>query len=62
MPYTIAIVSSVLVYVWFLESALPRDFVFVPAALVVALTIHHDRRRREWGFSWPAFVPGLGRA
>ena len=62
MPYTIAIVSSVLVYVWFLEAALPRDVVFVPAALVVALTILHDRRHREWGFSWPAFVPGLWRA
>jgi membrane protease YdiL (CAAX protease family) len=62
VPYTIAIVSSVLVYVWFLEAALPRDFVFVPAALVVMLTIDHDRRRREWGFSWPAFVPGLWRA
>jgi membrane protease YdiL (CAAX protease family) len=62
VPYTIAIVSSVLVYVWFLESALPRDFVFVPAGLVVALSIHHDFRHREWGFSWPALPPGLWRA
>jgi membrane protease YdiL (CAAX protease family) len=62
LPYTIAILSSVLVYVWFLEGALPRNFVLVPAALVVALTIHYDLRHREWGFSWPAFAPGLWRA
>jgi len=62
LPYTIAIVSSVLVYVWFVEGRLPRDLVFVPAAVVVALTIHHDFRHREWGFSWPAFAPGLWRA
>jgi membrane protease YdiL (CAAX protease family) len=62
LPYTIAIVSSVLVYVWFLEGALPRNFVLVPTAMVVALTIHYDLRHREWGFSWPAFVPGLWRA
>jgi len=62
VPHTIAIVSSVLVYVWFLEAALPRDFVFVPAGLIVALSIHHDLRHREWGFSWPALAPGLWRA
>ena len=27
MPYTIAVVSSVVVYVWFLERVLPREFV-----------------------------------
>ncbi len=62
MPHTIAIVSSVLIYVWLLEAALPRDFVLVPAAVVVALAVHHDRRHREWGFSWPAFAPALWRA
>ena len=62
MPHTIAIVGSVLVYVWFLEGTLPREYVFVPGGLVVALTIHHDFRHHQWGFSWPAFVPGLWRA
>jgi membrane protease YdiL (CAAX protease family) len=62
VPYTIAIVSSVLVYVWFLESVLPRDFVVVPAAIVVGLTIHYDVRHHEWGLSWPAFASGLWRA
>ena len=62
MPYTIAIVASVLVYVWFLEGTLPRDFVFVPGVLVVALTVLHNLRQGKWGFSWPALGPGLWRA
>lgn len=62
MPYTIAIVASVLVYVWFLEGALPREFVFVPGVLVVALTVLHNLRHGKWGFSWPALGPGLWRA
>ena len=62
MPYTIAIVASVLVYVWFLEGTLPRDFVFVPGVLVVALTVLHDFRHGQWGFSWSALGPGLARA
>jgi membrane protease YdiL (CAAX protease family) len=60
--YTIAIVGAVLVYVWFLEATLPRGFVLVPVFLILGLTIHHDRRQAEWGFSWRALAPGLWRA
>lgn len=62
MPYTIAIVASVLVYVWFVEGTLPRDLVFVPGVLVVGLTVLHNLRHGKWGFSWPALGPGLWRA
>ena len=51
-----------LVYVWFFEGRVPREVVFVPGGLVIGLSIHHDFRHREWGFSWPAFLPGLWRA
>ncbi len=62
VPYTIAIVATVLVYVWFLEGALPREFVLVPSTVVVALTIRYNFRRGHWGFSWSALGPGLWRA
>jgi len=59
MPFTIAILSSILAFTWLLEPALPDSAVFVPAALVVGLTIWHDARRREWGFAPRALAPGL---
>lgn len=61
MPFTAAIVGTVLVYVWAAEGRTPRALVLVPAAVVVLLTAWHDRRRGEWGVSWRAFVPGLWR-
>src|SRR5688572_13997211 len=60
MPFTAAIVASVLVYVWLVEGNAPRAAVYIPAALVVALTALHNARRGEWGFSWRALRPGLG--
>jgi len=59
MPFTISIVAAVLAYVWFVEGRAPREAVFVPAALVVLLTIWHDARHREWGFAPRALLPGL---
>jgi membrane protease YdiL (CAAX protease family) len=61
MPFTAAIVGSVLLYVWALEGHVPRTFVVVPGAIVVLLTLWHDARHREWGLSWRALVPGLWR-
>jgi membrane protease YdiL (CAAX protease family) len=61
MPFTAAIVGTVLVYVWAAEGHTPRAFVLVPATIVVLLTAWHNRPRREWGFGWRAFVPGLWR-
>ncbi len=62
VPFTVAIVASVLVYIWFLEGRTPRELVFLPGALVVLLTTWHDKRRGEWGFSAGALAPGLWRA
>jgi len=59
MPFTAAIVIVVLSYTWLVEGHAARGFVYVPAALVVMLTIWHDLRHREWGFSWRALGPGL---
>jgi membrane protease YdiL (CAAX protease family) len=62
VPFTAAIVASVLIYVWFLEGRTPRELAFLPGSLVVFLTILHDRRRGEWGFSTRDLGPGLWRA
>jgi hypothetical protein len=59
LPYTGAIVGSVLVYVWGVEGRADRAFVFVAAAVVVGLTVLHDARSGEWGFDPQALLPGL---
>jgi membrane protease YdiL (CAAX protease family) len=62
LPFTAGIVGSVLIYVWLIEGHAPRSVVYVPGAIVVALTIWHDYRQGEWGFSRAALRPGLWRA
>ena len=62
MPFTTAIVGSVLVYIWLIEGRLPRDLVVVPAAIVVILTLVHNARTGEWGFAPRALPPGLWRS
>jgi membrane protease YdiL (CAAX protease family) len=59
MPFSAAIVVAVLLYTWFVEGHVAGSFVYVPGALVVMLTVWHDLRYREWGFSWRALGPGL---
>ena len=56
MPFTAVIVGVVLVQIWVVEGRAPREFVYLAAGVVVALTACHDWRRREWGF-----VPGATR-
>jgi membrane protease YdiL (CAAX protease family) len=62
MPFTIAIVGSVLVYVWLVEGRLPREAVLVPGTLVVLLAVWHNLLHGDWGFSRRALRPGLGYA
>ncbi len=62
MPFTVPILASLLVYVWFVEPKVGRGAVLVPAAVLIILTVWHDIRHREWGFSWRALAPGLWRA
>jgi membrane protease YdiL (CAAX protease family) len=59
MPFTIAIVAAVLVYIWFVEGRAPAEAVYLPSALVIALTLWHDARHGDWGWSWRALLPGL---
>jgi membrane protease YdiL (CAAX protease family) len=59
VPFTVAIVGAVLVYVWFVEGHAAREYVYAPAGLVVLLTIWHDARHHEWGFAWRPLGRGL---
>jgi membrane protease YdiL (CAAX protease family) len=59
MPFTTAIMACVMTYVWIIEPNVSRNAVLVPVAAVVILTAWHALRHREWGFSGPAFFPGL---
>jgi membrane protease YdiL (CAAX protease family) len=60
MPFTTAIVASVLIYVWLVEGTTADELVYIPGALVVGLAVWHNVRRHEWGFSWHRFWRGLG--
>jgi membrane protease YdiL (CAAX protease family) len=62
VPFTLAIMAAVLVYVWAIEPNTGRTAVLIPAAALVILTTWHNLRSGEWGFSWRAFAPGLWRA
>ena len=55
MAFTLSIVATVLVYIWFIEGH-GDDRQHVAAAIVVGLTIWHDVKYREWGFDWKAFA------
>lgn len=61
MPFTTATLGCILGYVWLVEPHAPREAVFVPAILVLVLTIWHNARRGEWGLAGSAFLPGLWR-
>jgi membrane protease YdiL (CAAX protease family) len=59
VPFTVSIVVSVLIYIWLVEGRAPREFVYVPSAIIVGLTAWYNLQHRGWGFSWPALLPGL---
>jgi membrane protease YdiL (CAAX protease family) len=61
VPYTLAIVCSVLVHVWLLEQRWPREVVVVTGGLIIALTIRYDLQHREWGLARHALASGLVR-
>jgi membrane protease YdiL (CAAX protease family) len=62
MPFTVAIMACLLVYVWLIEPSVSRSAVLIPAAILVILTAWYDLRHGEWGFSWPALPSALWRA
>jgi membrane protease YdiL (CAAX protease family) len=62
VPFSVSVLASILAYVWLIEPNVARSAVLIPVAVVVILTTWHDLRYRDWGFCWPALVPGLWRA
>lgn len=54
MAFTLPIVATVLVYIWFIEGR-GDDRQQFATAIVVGLAIWHDVKHREWGFDWRAF-------
>lgn len=59
MPFTLAILSTIVCYTWFLDHRFPRDLVKVAIAIVAALGLWHALRTGEWGFERRAFLPAL---
>jgi len=59
MRFTVAILAMILSYTWLLEPRLPRAFVAVPSAIVLALGLWHSRRTGEWGLAPAALLPSL---
>ena len=59
MLFTSGIVASVLVYAWLVEGRAADELVYIPSAIVIALTVWHNYRAREWGFAWRQFWRGL---
>ena len=61
MPFTMAVLACLFVYVWVVEPNVPRNVALVPAVIVVVLTTWHNLLHGDWGFSPRAFIPGLWR-
>ena len=64
MPYTAAIAAIILGYTWVAAPlvSVRGPWLVLPVVLVIALTIAHNRRTRDWGFNAKAFWPALGSA
>lgn len=63
MPYTAAIAAIILGYTWVAAPlvGVRGPWLALPVVLVIALTIAHNRRTRDWGFNAKAFWPALAR-
>jgi len=59
MPFTVAVLSAILLYTWVLDHRLPRNVVNVTIALVALLGVWHSLRTEEWGLDRRAFAPAL---
>lgn len=53
MAFAIAIVATVLIYIWFIEGR-GDGRQHLATAIVIGLAIWHDLKHREWGFDWKA--------
>ena len=61
MPYTAAIAAIILGYTWVAAPlvSVRGPWLVLPVVFVIALTIAHNRRTRDWGFNAKAFWPAL---
>ena len=61
MPYTAAIAAIILGYTWVAAPlvSVRGPWLALPVVLVIALTIAHNRRTRDWGFNARAFWPAM---
>jgi membrane protease YdiL (CAAX protease family) len=59
MPFTLAILATILSYVWYFDPLVPNVSVAVPIVIVAALATWHCLRTGEWGFERRGLVPGL---
>jgi membrane protease YdiL (CAAX protease family) len=59
VPFTLAIVATIQLYVWIFEPAATGVASAVPVVLVLAFALAHNARTREWGFDRASFLPGL---
>jgi membrane protease YdiL (CAAX protease family) len=59
MPFTAAILSVILLYIWVLDHRLPRLTVNVIIGVVAVLAVWRAFRTGEWGFEPGALLPGL---
>ena len=61
MPYTLSIVSIIVGYMWVAAPLVdaPGPWPLVAAVVVLSISIAHNRKSRDWGFSRRAFLPAL---
>lgn len=59
MWFTAGMLAAILSYTWLLEPRLPRAFVALPGAIVLAFGAWHALRTGEWGLSPAALRPGF---
>ena len=59
MWFSAGMLGTILAYTWLLEPRLPRAFVALPGAIVLALGGWHALRTGEWGLAPKALLSGL---
>jgi len=59
MWFSAGMLGTILAYTWLLEPRLPRAFVALPGAIVLALGAWHALRTGEWGLAPKALLSGL---
>ena len=61
MPYTLGIVAIILGYMWVADAVVDVQgpWPLLASLVVLALSIAHNRKSGDWGFSRRAFMPAL---